>query len=820
MGRQADHCGIQLKGLGDQSTDQSTTAGQTPGVVANVDQLQATQAGIGSGVTSIANVGHAADGVNKAAKLIVTDIPAAQPTTRAVTPDSTPAATQPSTTAESNLSVTPGAASPKTGGNIASGPTNDDKSTLPSASAGSGSPPSPTPAPSAPSTPPSGTDSSGPTSGGSGGGAGGGGGGSTATGGAEPDDGSGASSGSRSSTPPTVQIDETQIETITKALAAITQAVREGSPAGSAGPDLIELRADILVLSSALKAATATGDIASEKLVQLASAVEDLSQEVATLREGGKTISINLEKLGEQATKLAEALIGTHFKQIVDGLKDVKSACESGAEANKALLKQILKGLESLKDPTQLAPDQLNQILEAIKGVESAETGDNNLMNLMLQELKALKETLQKQGERNSDAQEDSKQGDRVREDYPVITHHQKQDVLDVFKDHLRNLRDPNCNPYTLDVRDVIAKLSAFQRDPQDPSKLWIDENCTYRPRDASEFTDEMRKEIQDFLNSSKPHRDEMLASDFMRQYRLNNPAASAKQLNEALINAYIDGWCRNNTVAFLHVLVPPIINDKLFRVRYVTAEGNVRTFEMDLESFRRDLNKCHSKGRGVLWMAGLAVGALSLGTAAVPAATGLIVAGVLSLGSLALVNSSWNLGLRRESLALRYNSLIFTETLDLALNATSSAAICLPVLAHYHFIRTCPKHTRALELGKTDMVGNSPIKYLQKHLLLFDYLVKNWEVFETNCDNFSTRLRDSVGVTNKRQREVDEQKLRVVREDAAKFEGTVMRWTTIYHWTAWASTICFSLGVGTLVAGAILAPFKLVASKLRPTNP
>jgi hypothetical protein len=580
---------------------------------------------------------------------------------------------------------------------------------------------------------------------------------------------------------------------------------------------LLDLRADILALSSALKAATATGDIASEKLVQLASAVEDLSQEVAKLREGGKTISKNLEKLGEQATELAEALTGTHFKQLVDGLRDVKSACESGAVANEALLKQVLKGLDSLRDPTQLDPKQLKQMTDAIDGLKGVEAGGNKMMGLMLKQLRELTETLQNQ--RDTEQEQDSDQIDRVRDDYPVIPNDQKQEVLDLFNRHLRDLRDVNCNPYTLDARAVIAKLSEFRRDPNDRGKLWIDKNCTYRPRNPGLFDNEMRGEIRDYLASSESHMNEMMESDYMDQYRRDHPRASTKQLQAALIDAYIGGWCNNTTVAFLHVLVPPIINDKLFRVRYVTAEGNIRTFEMDLDSFKRDLNKCHATGRGILWTAGLAVAALSVGTAAIPAATGLIAGSIWALGCLGLVNAVWNLGLRRSSTASNYDSLVFTQTLDLAQNASSSAAIFLPVLAHHHFVRTCPKYTRALKLGTKDMVGNSPIKHLQKHIFLFDYLIKKWEVFETNCDDFKTRVCNVTGVTNMRQREVDEQKLLVVREDAEEFEQTIMRWATIYHWTGWTTTLLFSAGVGTIAAGAILAPFKLVAMKLWPHN-
>jgi hypothetical protein len=590
--------------------------------------------------------------------------------------------------------------------------------------------------------------------------------------------------------------------------------VREGKPAGSAGSDLLELRADILVLSSALKAATATSDIASEKLVQLASAVEDLSREVATLREGGKIISKDLGNLSKQVSELAEALTGTHFKQVVDGLKDVKTACESGAAANNTLLKQILTGLESLQDPN---PEQLKQITDAIEGLKGVEAGDNKLMELMLKQLRELTETLQRQ--RDTEQKQDSDQIDRVRDDYPVIPHDQKQEVLDLFNRHLRDLRDVNCNPYTLDARAVIAKLSEFRRDPNDRGKLWIDKNCTYRPRNPGLFDNEMRGEIRDYLASSESLRNEMMESDYMDQYRRDHPRASTKQVQAALIDAYIDGWCNNTTVAFLHVLVPPIINDKLFRVRYVTAEGNLRTFEMDLDSFKRDLNKCHATGRGILWTAGLAVAALSVGTAAIPAATGLIAGSIWALGCLGLVNAVWNLGLRRSSIASNYYSLVFTQTLDLAQNASSSAAIFLPVLAHHHFVRTCPKYTRALKVGTEDMVGNSPIKHLQKHIFLFDYLIKKWEVFETNCDDFKTRVCNVTGVTNMRQREVDDQKLREVRKDAKEFEQTIMRRATIYHWTGWATTLLFSAGVGTIAAGAILAPFKLVAMKLWPHN-
>jgi hypothetical protein len=662
------------------------------------------------------------------------------------------------------------------------------------------------------------------SSGSGGGGGGGGGGKGVPTDGTDPDDEPANSHGGPEGPPPrmpcTVVINEAKIKSITAALAAVAQAVRdENSASCDATSNLLRLRADVYVLTEDLKDATLTATMAFNELAALRSSAERLADQIAGVKQNGKEISRDLEELAKQAKELAESLTGAHVKQFIDGLKDVKAAVEGGATTTDTLIQQIFQGLHPLKDPKKLDPEQLKQIIAGIDDLKAVGASGAPMMRLVLKELQSLRITLQEYAEREkkSEGKDDSKQSDRVRDDYPVISEAQKQSILNLFATHLKNLRDPNCNPYTLDTREVISKLSEFQKDPKDLSKLWIDENCTYRTRAPSQFDVEIRKEIQDYLTRSELLRNEMMVSDYMKKYRTDNPRASAKQLNTALIEAYIDGWCNNKTVAFMHILVPPIINDKVFRVRYVTAQGNIRTFEMDVDSFRRDLNKCHAKGRGVLWTAGLTVAALSVGTAAIPAATSLIAGSIWALGCLGLVNASWNLGLRRRSTSSNYNSLVFTETLDLALNATSSAAIFLPVLAHYHFIRTCPKHTRALELGNRDMVGNSPIKYLQKHLLLFDFLVKKWEVFETNCDDFSTRVLNVTGVTNMRQREVDEQKLRVIREDAKEFEGTVMRWATVYHWTAWATTIAFSFGIGTIAAGAFLAPFKLAAMKLWP---
>lgn len=403
-----------------------------------------------------------------------------------------------------------------------------------------------------------------------------------------------------------------------------------------------------------------------------------------------------------------------------------------------------------------------------------------------------------------------------VRADYPVISPEQKQAIRDLLRRHRENLSDDNFNPYTIDPRDIINLMSAYQKNPNNPNEIWEDRNCTYRPRNPSLFTNKMREEIRVFLERDSKCKKEMEESPFMERYREKNPDASKKQLNTALIDAYIDKWCNNKTVALLHVPIPPTITDDIFRVTIVTAEGTLKTFEMDLKSFRKSINRCHSTGLSAVGIPILATG-LGIGIAVAAPAAGIIAGAIWLAGCLCSLNTTWNLTLRRNSLGSKYDTLVFTQTLDRAKNATSSADIFLPVLAHLHFVKTCPEYTRALQLGINHKVENSPIRHLQKHLMIFDYLIENWEIFETNCENFNTRVINKSGVTNMRQREIDEQKLKVIIEDADEFKQTVMRWAVFYTKCAWGVTLGCSMGVGSLITGAILTPYKLLRLKYWP---
>jgi|GEM_PF-6392789 len=230
----------------------------------------------------------------------------------------------------------------------------------------------------------------------------------TTTSAAVPNDGPGDNSGTSTNTqgaPIAVAPIDPQFSDLIEAIKGVSMAVTSDGKAQTA--QLFELQAEIRALASILTEASTKSQINPELVEQLSEATEELTGAVGELKQTGGKVDARLARITEELGKLTEGLANFRFHDIIDGIHEISDSLERGAGINEDLLTEILEKIDASNGTTKLDETQLTALTEAIERLEQGQAAQRNpaenladksnkLLALMLDELKALREQMEK----------------------------------------------------------------------------------------------------------------------------------------------------------------------------------------------------------------------------------------------------------------------------------------------------------------------------------------------------------------------------------------------------------------------------------------
>jgi hypothetical protein len=527
-----------------------------------------------------------------------------------------------------------------------------------------------------------------------------------------------------------------------------------------------------------------------------------------TIEQSPMKSHTDLSELAADLRKLTSSILADQFKQFcneLDGLtKNLKSKNADDInkliDAAEALKNAPLPDINALNELCKLKEDFSNAMKSRPAGIPTA---DERALLRLEKRLEKLVEELMNRGPGNGPGNPGIKNADKVRQDYPILTDEQKRPILTLFKNY-SILGDPNFSPGRLEPAHVIDKLSAFQKDPNNPTEDWRDPNTEYIVKDPNEFTDEIKNEMALWI-----------ASDLKAWFTVDELKGDQRQLVKQKVDELIKHFCTRDgddpydKVRMLHVITPPDITQDNFKVRYISNSGRIETFEMNATEFYDYFKWSSFIGKAAtaagVGLATLGIAGISLAEAGTVSAGGALLAWGIGccLATAAKIYSSRAL----MNTASRYHSLVYTKGLDRTLKAESAPNIILPVIANMHFIQQVPDDVRKnFKYGNNDPVDGSPFSELLKNINLMAFVVKNWENFETGCTNLQTREKNLGDLANFREKNIDDGLLKPVISHSAAIKGALMRWPNIWNGWAHVTTSIGSLGlVHALHAGAFL---------------
>jgi len=356
-----------------------------------------------------------------------------------------------------------------------------------------------------------------------------------------------------------------------------------------------------------------------------------------------------------------------------------------------------------------------------------------------------------------------------------------------------------------------LSKYQPLSIDPTKPDDLeapkWVDHNSQYFVRDEKEFTEEIRAEIQKWIdtdqltqkvgNQNVPQTVDNIINIYCRKPNPNTPGE----------------WYEYDKVRMLHLITPPVITQDLFRVRYISNRGKIETFEMDATSFYKDFIKCSLVAKGttaggaLFAAAGIAGWSMALSEMLPIAPTAIAwVAGCCAITAGQIFSQK----LFNTTIS-KHHSLVFTKGLERALKGESAPKIFLPVLAHMHFVQQLPADVRRnFEYGNNDPIDGSPFSGLLKSIDLMEFMVKHWENFETGCTNLATREVNSGDLANFREKNIDDGLIKPIFTHAHKLKNPLIRWqATWLTWTDATATIS-TFGLSNVLSWAAFKLEKL----------
>ncbi|MFN5062811.1 MAG: hypothetical protein ACK5GN_08180, partial [Pseudomonadota bacterium] len=516
-------------------------------------------------------------------------------------------------------------------------------------------------------------------------------------------------------------------------------------------------------------------------------------------REGSTSkVDRQLNLTATAIEKLSDKLDGLLLGNVISSLDLLKETIKNGQDMPVTLLANLITRVDDLGDRSKLDPKQCEKLEKALSdlvGLQQSLAQDSAKMNQDTQQIlslliKELGELLKDPNKRAHDPNHESNQHDnepgKLRRDYKWLTPEQIQPIVE-YLNQFTELGDIRNGPQCLNIGHLVNMLSATQKDPANPGVDWVDVNSNYRVAEsdwAAHFAvGDRREDFQRFIDKKNSSRepDRQLSEEDFKRHHLNN-----------------------TSVKFLHMIGQPIVTRDRFCVTYVTREGGITQFDVNASDFYRERTAASSSS---IW-AMVYAASTAIGTAAVWGGLSLALpvpliaaasAGIFIAGGALSTRQVLKADYACRNAESKLPSLIHSKMLNIAGIGTAAPSILLPILAHMHFVQQLPKEALAKQYQRVNPISNSPFSDLREHIGLMTALVRNWNTFETNCTDISSRKLDPSATTIFREKNIDEQYLTRIRKTADEHIEPLLRWQKALSQRAVSFVAVLTLGASEI---------------------